>query len=321
MTSATLGFHCSHEQHPPEALLRHAQRAAEAGFAHAMCSDHFYPWSDRQGHSGYTWSWLGAALATTPLSFGTVCAPGQRYHPAIIAQAVATLARMNPGRVWLAVGSGEALNEAITGEPWPAKPDRDARLETCVEIMRALWAGETVTADGLVTVENARLYDPPPAMPLVVGAALSAETARWMGGWADALITIATDRDAMRGIVDAFREGGGEHKPMFLQVALAFAPSDDEAADAAYDQWRQCALSSDQLADLPSPEAFDEAARAVTRDDVVSRIRISSSIEHHLDLVREDAAMGFERIYLHNVARDHQERFIDALAPALAAWG
>lgn len=321
MTSTALGFHCSHEQHPPEALLKHAQRAAEAGFAHAMCSDHFYPWSDRQGHSGYTWSWLGAALATTPLSFGTVCAPGQRYHPAIIAQAVATLARMNPGRVWLSVGSGEALNEAITGEPWPAKPDRDARLETCVEIMRALWAGETVTADGLVTVEHARLYDLPPAMPLVVGAALSAGTARWMGGWADALITIATDRDTMRGIVDAFRQGGGEHKPMFLQVALAFAPSDDEAADAAYDQWRQCALSSDQLADLASPEAFDEAARGVTRDEVVSRIRISSSIERHLDLVREDAAMGFERIYLHNVARDHQERFIDALAPALAAWG
>lgn len=321
MTSATLGFHCSHEQHPPEALLKHAQRAAEAGFAHAMCSDHFHPWSDRQGHAGYTWSWLGAALATTPMSFGTVCAPGQRYHPAIIAQAVATLARMNPGRVWLSVGSGEALNEAITGEPWLPKPDRHARLETCVEIMRALWAGETVTADGLVRVANARLCDPPPAMPLVVGAALSAETARWMGRWADALITIATDRDTMCGIVDAFREGGGDHKPMFLQVALSFAPGDDEAADAAHDQWRHCALSPDQLADLPSPEAFDEAARGVTRDDVVSRIRISSSIERHLDLVRDDAAMGFERIYLHNVARDHQERFIDALAPALAAWG
>jgi len=320
MTSTMLGFHCSHEQYPPEQLLSHAQRAAEAGFAHAMCSDHFYPWSARQGHSGYTWSWLGAALATTPLSFGTVCAPGQRYHPAIIAQAVATLARMNPGRVWLAVGSGEALNEVLTGDPWPDKDARNARLETCVDVMRALWAGETVTADGLVRVHQARLYDPPPEQPMIVGAALSADTARWMGGWADALITIAGDRDTMRETLDAFREGGGEHKPAFLQVALSFAPTDDEAADAAYDQWRQAALTSEQLADLPTPEAFDEAAESITKDDVVGRIRTSSSIERQLDLLREDAEMGFDRIYLHNVARDHQDRFIEAMAPALADW-
>jgi coenzyme F420-dependent glucose-6-phosphate dehydrogenase len=320
MTSTALGFHCSHEQHPPEALLRHAQLAAEAGFAHAMCSDHFHPWSERQAHSGYTWSWLGAALAVTPLSFGTVCAPGQRYHPAIIAQAVATLARMNPGRVWLSVGSGEALNEAITGEPWPDKAVRNARLETAVDIMRGLWAGETVTADGVVRVEHARLYDPPPAPPLIVGAALSPETARWMGRWADALITIATDRRDMQAIIDAFRDGGGEHKPLFLQVALAYAPSDAEAADAAFDQWRQCALPSTQLADLPTPAAFDAAAAGITKDDVVSRVRTSASIERHLDLLREDAAMGFERIYVHNVARDHQERFIEAIAPALADW-
>ena len=149
---------------------------------------------------------------------------------------------------------------------------------------------------------------------------MSAETARWMGGWADALITIAGDRDTMRETLDAFREGGGEHKPAFLQVALSFAPTDSEAADAAHDQWRQCALSSDQLADLPSPEAFDEAAESITKDDVVGRIRTSSSIERQLDLLREDAEMGFDRIYLHNVARDHQDRFIEAMAPALADW-
>jgi alkanesulfonate monooxygenase SsuD/methylene tetrahydromethanopterin reductase-like flavin-dependent oxidoreductase (luciferase family) len=115
-----IGLHCSHEQHPPSALLRYAELGAQAGFVHAMCSDHFAPWSVRQGHSGYTWSWLASALQATPMSFGTVCAPGQRYHPAIIAQAAATLAEMYPERLWLAVGSGEALNESITGQPWPA---------------------------------------------------------------------------------------------------------------------------------------------------------------------------------------------------------
>src|SRR3712207_4419898 len=138
----TIGFHCSHEQYPPSALLDLARRAERAGFEAAMCSDHFHPWSERQGHSGFTWSWLGSAFEATRMSFGTVCAPGQRYHPAIVAQAAGTLAEMYGDRFWLALGSGEALNEAITGASWPDKAQRHARLLECVEIMRALWAGE-----------------------------------------------------------------------------------------------------------------------------------------------------------------------------------
>src|ERR671912_419494 len=123
-----IGFHASHEQIHPAVLLDAVRVAEQVGFTAAMCSDHFQPWSERQGHSGFAWSWLGAALAVTPMSFGTVCAPGQRYHPAVVAQAAATLAEMYPGRFWLAVGSGEALNESITGQSWPPKPERNARL-------------------------------------------------------------------------------------------------------------------------------------------------------------------------------------------------
>lgn len=317
MAGPLLGFHCSHEQHAPADLLRHAKLAADAGFTAGMCSDHFHPWSERQGHSGFTWSWLGAALESTPLSFGTVCAPGQRYHPAVIAQAAATLASMYPDRFWLAVGSGEALNEKITGGGWPAKDDRKARLKASVDVMRALWAGEEVTVDGDVTVARARVYDRPATPPLIVAAALSPETARWAGAWADALVTIAAPRDDMRAIVDAFREGGGEGKPLFLQVALAFAPTDEEAADAAFDQWRQSALTRDELSDLATPAEFDRAARRITRDEVTSGLRISSDIARHAAWVEDDAAMGFERIYLHNVARDHQERFIAACGERL----
>src|SRR5687768_17037489 len=118
-----IGFHASHELYRPSTLLRCVERAEQAGFAAAMCSDHFHPWSDVEGQSGFAWSWLGSALQATRLPFGTVCAPGQRYHPAVIAQAVATLAEMFPSRFWLAVGSGEALNESITGAPWPRKPE------------------------------------------------------------------------------------------------------------------------------------------------------------------------------------------------------
>jgi alkanesulfonate monooxygenase SsuD/methylene tetrahydromethanopterin reductase-like flavin-dependent oxidoreductase (luciferase family) len=184
--------------------------------------------------------------------------------------------------------------------------------------MRALWAGEQVSMDrDGVRIDRARLYDRPHDPPLVVAAALSPETARWAGAWADALITIAAPRDDMRAVLDAFREGGGASKPAFLQVALAYAPTDDEALAAAHTQWRQCALTEDELSDLATPEAFDRAAARVTAADVASRLRISSDVARHAAWLRDDAAMGFERIYLHNVARDHQERFIAACGERL----
>jgi probable non-F420 flavinoid oxidoreductase len=312
MAPVTIGLHHSHEQHAPSALLHHARLAAAAGFKAGMCSDHFHPWSERQGHSGYTWSWLGAALASTPLTFGTVCAPGQRYHPAIIAQAAATLAEMYPDRLWLALGSGEALNEAITGDPWPSKADRNARLRACVDVMRALWAGETVTTTGHVTTVNARLFSRPSQPPLLVGAALTPETATWVGSWADAMITVSAARDRMREVIDAFRQGGGVGKPIFLQVTLSFAPTEAEAADAAYDQWRHCVLSTGQLADVTTAAEFDRLSDGASPRDVVNRLRVSADIERHLAWLQEDAAMGIERIYVHNIARAHQERFIDA---------
>lgn len=312
--TCALGFHCSHEQHSPAALLQIATLAAEAGFTAAMCSDHFHPWSERQGQSGFSWSWLGAALQATRMSFGTVSAPGQRYHPAVIAQAAATLSEMFPHRFWLAVGSGEALNESITGQRWPPKEERHLRLREAVRIIRALWEGERVTAAGAVTAEVARLYSRPLDPPLLLGAALTPDTAGWVGSWADGLITVAGPRDTMRAVVDAFRDRAGDGKPMLLQAAVAFARTDEEAALAAHDQWRHCALSTAQLADLPSPQAFDEACAGVELRSVVSKVRVSSDISRHLDWLHQDYDLGFERIYLHNVARNHQERFIDACA-------
>ncbi|MDB5842483.1 MAG: F420-dependent oxidoreductase, family [Herminiimonas sp.] len=309
----TIGYHCSHEQYPPSRLLHHARLASQAGFQSAMCSDHLHPWSERQAQSGFAWSWLGAALEASRLSFGTVCAPGQRYHPAVIAQAAATLSEMYPDRFWLAVGSGEALNENITGAPWPAKPERHRRMKECVDIMRALWAGETVTHTGLVQVSNAKLYSRPQNPPAIFGACLSPETAEWMGEWADGMITVSQDRIQMQRIVDAFRAGGGRDKPMFLQVVLSFAESDQAALQAACDQWRQAALEPNQLADLGSPAAFDQACAAVRPADVADSIRISSSAAQHLEWLMQDAELGFDRLFLHNVHRD-QETFISVFA-------
>jgi coenzyme F420-dependent glucose-6-phosphate dehydrogenase len=319
-----IGYHASHEQFGPGDLLDYVRLAEQAGFHAAMCSDHFYPWSERQAESGFAWSWLGAALATTDLSFGVVNAPGQRYHPTIIAQASATLAAMFPGRFWMALGSGQALNELITGGPWPAKEERNARLKESVDIIRALHAGETITHHGRVVVEEAKLYTRPKEAPMIVGAAITPETARWVGGWADGMITVAQPIGDLEQVVEAFREGGGEGKPMFLQVQLSWAADDDQARDAAYDQWRTNIFDSPVLATLRTPSAFDAAAEFVHPEDLDGHIRISADPGRHLEWLAQDIELGFDRLYLHNVGRN-QAAFIDAFGervlPELANAG
>lgn len=305
-----IGYHASHEQYSPDALLEHVRHAERAGFHASMCSDHFHPWTAQQGESGFAWSWLGAALQATNFSFGVVNAPGYRYHPTIIAQAAATLATMYPGRFWLAIGSGEWLNEHVVGGRWPVKEERNARLRECADIMRALWAGETVTHHGLVVVEDARLYSRPAEPPLLVGAALTPATAEWLGGWADALVTTGQPRDDLVRIIDAFRSGGGENKPMFLQVQMSHAGSVDESWRDALEQWRSLMAGSAVLANLRNPAEFEELGRFIRREDLEGRVRIAEDPEQHVEWLHQDVELGFERIYLHSVS-PNQERFIE----------
>ncbi|HEU4397750.1 MAG TPA: TIGR03885 family FMN-dependent LLM class oxidoreductase [Actinomycetota bacterium] len=304
------GYHASHEQLPPSRLLSCVRLAEQAGFQAAMCSDHFAPWSAAQGHSGFAWSWLGAALQATGLPFGCVTAPGQRYHPAIVAQAAATLAEMFPGRFWMALGSGEALNEHITGTGWPVKHDRDARLLECVEIIRALLAGETVSHRGLVTVDRARLWSRPASPPPLLGAAVSAETAERVGGWADGLITVNQPADRLRRVVDAFRAGGGERKPISLQVHLAYAADEATALANAREQWAGGALDTSLSWELELPEQFEAATRHLRPDDVRGSVLVAADPRQLTESLAGYVELGFDAVYLHEVGRD-QRRFID----------
>jgi probable non-F420 flavinoid oxidoreductase len=308
-----VGFHASHEQLAPSALLDAARRADAAGFDAVSCSDHFAPWGERQGHSGFAWSWLGSALEATSVPLGVVNAPVQRYHPAIIAQAIATLGEMYPGRFWTALGSGEALNEHITGERWPDKPTRDRRLLECVEIIKALLAGEEVSHDGLVTVDRARLWDLPAEPPMLVGAAVSDGTARTVGGWADALITINQPHEVLRKVFDAFREGGGEGKPIFLQVHLSWDPDEATAEAVAHEQWRTNVFDSNLAWNLEMPAQFDAAAVHVTPADVRDTVLVSSDLGRQLDWLQEYVELGVDSLYLHHVGQT-QDAFIDAFA-------
>jgi probable non-F420 flavinoid oxidoreductase len=244
------------------------------------------------------------------MSFGTVTAPGDRYHPAIIAQAAATLGEMYPGRFWIALGSGEALNEHITGAPWPPKPERNARLRECADIIRALWRGETVTHRGLVTVVDARLYTLPVEPVRTYLAAVTPETAEWGASWADALLTVSQPRATLERIVEAFRRGGGEGKPMSLQVKVAYAKDDAAARRSAHEQWRSNIFASDVLATLSGTAQFEAAGRFVRPEDMDDHVHISSDPARHAAWLADYAELGFDSLYVHNVATP-QRKFID----------
>jgi coenzyme F420-dependent glucose-6-phosphate dehydrogenase len=305
-----IGYHASHEQFAPSELIRLVQAAQDNGFESVLSSDHFHPWSRAQGQSGFAWSWLGAALQATRLQFGVVNTPGWRYHPAIIAQAAATLAEMFPERFWLAIGSGELLNEAITGVHWPPKDIRNQVLEESARIIRDLWAGKTVTQYGYNTLEEAKLYTRPQSPPLLIGAAITPETARFVGGWADGMITISHRLERLRQVVNAFREGGGAAKPIYLKVQLSYDPSGDEALYDAWRQWRTNVFGSVLMPELRTPAQFEAAAEDVTPSDMSPAVLISRDTEQFAEWLSEYAALGFEQIILHNVNRG-QRRFIE----------
>jgi probable non-F420 flavinoid oxidoreductase len=319
----TVGFHASHEQLPPSRLLADVQRAEQAGFDAAMCSDHLEPWSVRQGHSGYAWSWLGAALQSTRFSIGVVTAPGQRYHPAVAAQKIATLAEMFPGRFWAAIGSGEAVNEHVTGDPWPEKDERDARLTACIDVMRRLLDGEEVTTDGLIRVDRARIWSLPEVPAPLFAAAISTETAREAAAWADGVITVDQPPDSLREFVQAYRDAGGRGE-IAVQVHLSWAPTDAEAIAIAHDQWRQSLIPAHQSWELDRPYAFDARTADATAEQVASTLLASGEPDRHLDHLAAIAELGVDRIYLHHVGTE-QDAFIttfgEHVLPALKEVG
>jgi len=300
------GIHCSHEQIPPADLLAAVVAAERAGFDAAMCSDHFSPWSERQGQSAFAWSWLGAALQATNLSFGVVNAPGQRYHPAIIAQAIGTLGSMYPGRFWAALGSGEYSNEHITGQPWPRKEVRNARLRECVDVIRELLDGQEVTRDGLVTVDRARVWTRPQTPVPLIGAAVSEKTAAWCAEWADGLVTVNAPEEKLRAMISAYRDAGGRG-PICLQVHLSWAATEADAERIAHEQWRSNIFPPPICWDLESAEHFDVVSEKVSVDQVREVVNISADLERHIEWLRGYAALGFDRIYLHHVGQDLTE--------------
>lgn len=304
-------YHASHEQFSPSHLLKLVQLAERAGFDGIHSSDHFHPWSVRQGHSGFSFSWIGAAMQATSLPFSMVCAPGQRYHPAIVAQAIATLTEMFPDRFEVELGSGEALNEIITGDVWPAKEIRNQRLLESFNVIKRLLTGQEVSYEGQIKVEQAQIYSLPSTPPSLHCAALSQRTAQWAGTWADGLLTTAGGLEETLGKINAFRNNGGKNKPIKLQYAFSFAHSQKAALAAAFDQWRTIVINPEKLATLYKPEQFDKATADCQIEDLEGKIPLITSISELQENIEPYVQMGVDGIILHNVNNISQELFIE----------
>src|SRR5918997_5262871 len=205
----TVGYAAMFEQFTPSDLLTYCQQAERAGFGAVMASDHFHPWTPEQGQSGFVWSWMGALGATTGLRFGTgVTPPGTRYHPTLVAQAAATLEAMFPGRFYLGLGAGEALNEHIVGEYWPEAPVRLERLMESIEMIGKLFTGKKVKHRGThFTMESARLWTMPDTPPPIYVATSGPIMAGRTGRYTDGLITVGAADEKLRMLLEGDEKG------------------------------------------------------------------------------------------------------------------
>ncbi|GII22917.1 TIGR03557 family F420-dependent LLM class oxidoreductase [Planosporangium mesophilum] len=303
-----IGYALSSEEHPANDLVAYARRAEEAGFEYAMISDHYHPWIDEQGESTFVWSVLGGiARETARLTVGTgVTCPTMRYHPAIIAQAAATVAEMMPGRFLLGVGTGEALNEHITGDHFPSHEVRAEMLEEAVDVIRQLWSGDLVRHYGeFFTVENARVYSRPDATPPIIVAAAGRRAADLAGRIGDGLINFTPDHE----VVAEFRAAGGGDKPRFVQFNVCWAADETEARRTARETVPTVALQGEVTTLLPTPKHFEQATAAVTEDQIAEVVVCGPDPGRHLDGIRTCVEAGFDHVHVDQVGPDQEGFF------------
>jgi coenzyme F420-dependent glucose-6-phosphate dehydrogenase len=311
-----LGYALSSEEHTPNDLVANARRAEETGFTFALISDHYHPWVDAQGQSPFVWSVIGGiAQATEKLRLGTgVTCPTIRIHPAIIAQAAATSQVMMEGRFFLGLGTGEELNEHVTGSAWPGPQRRLEMLEEAVEVLRLLWQGGYHGKH--YTVEQARIYTLPDEPPPIAIAAAQPQAAELAGRVGDALIAVSPEDET----VEQFEQAGGNGKPRYAQVTVCYAESEEEAKKTAYEIWPNGGMDGPLGQELAIPEHYQAAAALLTADDVAETVICGPDPEQHLEAIREYEQAGFTHVYVHQVGRDQEAFFrfyADEILPEL----
>jgi coenzyme F420-dependent glucose-6-phosphate dehydrogenase len=306
--TARFGYTLSSEEHAPAALVRNAVRAELHHVDFVTVSDHYHPWVQNQGHSGFVWSVLGAIAASTDrleVATGVTC-PMIRIHPAVVAQAAATTAQLFRGRFSLGVGSGEALNEHILGDRWPAPEVRLAMLEEAVEVMRKLFTGETVDHRGEhYTVENARLFDPPETpLPIIVSAfgPVATELAGRIG---DGFWSHGGDRE----IIERYEKAGGTG-PRYAQLNVCLGDDEAKCRETVHQIWPNGAVPGQLSQDLPTWTHFEQVANLVTEDDATAKVVCGPDLDAVVAEASTFIEAGFDHIHLHQIGPD-QDAFFD----------
>lgn len=316
----TVGYAAMLEQfHPTEAVELSAY-AESKGFSGVMAADHFQPWVPSQGQSSFVWNVLTAVGERTTGDFGPgVVAPHFRYHPAVVAQASATLAAMYPGRHWLGVGAGEALNEHVIAGYWPEAGERSRRMFEAIEVINKLFTGKEVKHAGeFFKMETARLWTMPETPPEILVATAGPLNAKRTGRTADGMITVGAPLEKISGLFDKFAEGAREAgkdpdtMPKVLQLHLSWAPTDEEARSNALNEWPNGGMKFPK-ADIRSPKDFAEMAKLVRIEDFEGRMIMSADPDEHRAYIQRFVDLGFDRVYLHNVGRNQRE-WIDVFA-------
>ncbi|MEV4162623.1 TIGR03557 family F420-dependent LLM class oxidoreductase [Nonomuraea dietziae] len=303
----TFGYFLASEEHGPNELVRQAQLAERSGFEALWISDHYHPWLDEQGHSPFVWSVIGGVATTTRLPVTTaVTCPLVRIHPAVIAQAAATSAAMTEGRFRLGVGTGEALNEHITGSAWPPAEERLEMLEEAVEVMRKLWQGDLVTHRGAhYRVDTARLYTLPDQPPPIYMSGFGAKSVELAGRIADGYISTGPAAE----MVELFHKSGGEGKPAAGGLKVCYAPDEAQARATIHRLWPTQGVKGEAAQLLPLPRHFEQLAEMVTEEEAAGSSPCGPDPEVHVEAIRKYVEAGFDEVYISQIGPDQDAFF------------
>jgi coenzyme F420-dependent glucose-6-phosphate dehydrogenase len=313
-----VGYAAMCEQFHPNDLVEWSRAAEDNGFTAVMVSDHFHPWVPSQGQSAFVWALMGAIGHATNLRFGTgVTPPGWRYHPAIVAQAAATLEAMYPGRFYLGLGAGEALNEHVVGQYWPEPVTRLEMLAEAIEIIRKLFSGKTVKHRGqYFNLESARLYTMPDQPPPIYVATSGPINAERTGRTCDGIITVGAADEKIGMLLGRFEKGARDAgkdpaaMPRIIQLHVSWAGSDEAAVEQAVQEWPNGGMNFPKQ-DIRNPEDFEAMTKLVRPENFKGRVLMSADLEVHREHVQRFIDFGFTEVYVHNVGRNQRE-FIEA---------
>jgi G6PDH family F420-dependent oxidoreductase len=298
----------------PKELIRQAIRAEQAGFDFVEISDHFHPWLEEQGHSPFAWNVLSAIAARTDrigLATGVTC-PSVRYHPAIVAQAAATLAIISDDRFTLGIGAGERLNEHVVGQGFPSVRGRHERLVEALEIINLLWRGGYQSYEGkYLQLEDARIFDLPDRLPVLAVAAGGKDAAGLAATHGTGLFATEPRAD----LVDTYTGSGGDG-PRYAEVPLAWARTEEAAVEAAHRTSRWALTGWKVMSELPNPANFEAASAVVRPEDVREQFVVGPDPQPYVERVRSYAEAGFDHLVLQNAGPD-PDGFLDFFAKEL----